>query len=96
VLLRGVKVRIIVYLEKNEKLPQLILGLTRYPNFEVKQACAPPKVTLSIIDGKATLISVTPSISSGGKPGLYVNNHGVVGLVEDYFDLAWRNSKAIG
>jgi sugar-specific transcriptional regulator TrmB len=96
VLLRGVKVRVIVYLEQKEMLPQLILSLRRYPNFEVKQASAPPKVTLSIIDSRVTLMSVTPSISPGRKPGLYVNNHGVVGLVQDYFELAWRDAEAIG
>jgi sugar-specific transcriptional regulator TrmB len=96
VLLRGVKVRIIVFLEKGEKLPRSILCLSRNPNFEVRQASAAPKVTLSIIDGKETLISVTPSISPRGKPGLYVNNHGVVGLVQEYFDLAWRDSQTIG
>ena len=94
VLLRGVKVRIIVFLEKTERVPPNILGLRKYPNFEVRMASSPPKVTLSIIDGKETLISVTPSISPR-KPGLYVNNHGVVGLVQDYFELAWRDSKAI-
>jgi sugar-specific transcriptional regulator TrmB len=95
VLLRGVKVRIIVYLEKNEKLPRSILCLRGYQNFEVRSASTPPKVTLSIIDGKETFISVTPSICPGGKPGLYVNNHGVVGLVADYFELAWRDSQVI-
>jgi sugar-specific transcriptional regulator TrmB len=95
VLVRGVKVRIIVFLEKNEKLPSSVLCLRRYPYFEVRKASAPPKVTLSIIDGREILISVTPSISPRGKPGLYVNNHGVVGLVEEYFELAWRDSEVI-
>lgn len=95
VLLRGVKVRIIVFLEKNERLPRSILCLRSYPHFKVRKASTPPKVTLSIIDGRETFISVTPSISPRGKPGLYVHNHGVVGLVQDYFDLAWRDSEAI-
>jgi Predicted transcriptional regulators len=95
VLLRRIKVRIIVFLGKNEKLPRSVLCLRSYPNFEVRRASAPPKVTLSIIDGKEMFISVTPSISAGGKPGLYVNNHGVVGLVQDYFELAWRDSEEL-
>jgi sugar-specific transcriptional regulator TrmB len=95
VLLRGIKVRIIVFLDEDERLPKAILCLCKNPLFEVRQASAPPKVTLSIIDGKETLISVTPSISPRGKPGLYVQNHGVVGLVQEYFELAWRDSKAI-
>lgn len=95
VLQKGVKVRIIVFLEENERLPNSILCLCRNPLFEVRRAPAPPKVTLSIIDGKETLISVTPSISPRGKPGLYVHNHGVVGLVQEYFELAWRDSQAL-
>jgi sugar-specific transcriptional regulator TrmB len=95
VLLRGIRVRIIVFLEEDERLPKVILCLCKNPLFEVRQASGPPKVTLSIIDGKETLISVTPSISPRGKPGLYVHNHGVVGLVQEYFELAWRDSKAI-
>lgn len=95
VLVRGVRVRVIVFLEKDEMLPNSILYLSKNPLFEVRRASTPPKVTLSIIDGKETLLSVTPSISPRGKPGLYVHNHGVVGLVQEYFELAWRDSQAI-
>jgi sugar-specific transcriptional regulator TrmB len=95
VLVRGVKVRILVFMEKNEKLPKSILCLRSYPQFEIRKAATPPKATLSIIDGKETFISVSPSLSPRGKPGLYVNNHGVVGLVQEYFELAWRNAEAV-
>jgi sugar-specific transcriptional regulator TrmB len=95
VLVKGVKVRILVFLEKNEKLPKSILSLRSYPHFEIRKAASPPKVTLSIMDGKETFISVSPSLSPRGKPGLYVNNHGVVCLVQEYFELAWRDAEAI-
>jgi sugar-specific transcriptional regulator TrmB len=95
VLLKGISMRIIVFLHKNERLPQKIMCLSRYPHFEIRKASKPPKATLSIIDGKETLISVTPSISPRGKPGLYVNNHGIVGLIQEYFETTWRNSKTI-
>ncbi len=95
VLLRGIRMRVIVFLSDGERLPSRILSLYRYPQFELRRASTPPKATISLIDGRETLISVTPSISPRGKPGLYVNNHGVVGLIQEYFELAWRNSKII-
>jgi sugar-specific transcriptional regulator TrmB len=95
VLVRGVKVRILVFLEKNEKLPKSILCLRSSPLFEIRKTGTPPKATLSIIDGKEAFISISPSLSPRGKPGLYVNNHSVVGLVQEYFELTWRAAEAV-
>ena len=93
VLVRGVKVRILVFMEKDEKLPKSVLGLRSYPQFEIRKTATAPKATLSIIDGRETFLSVSPSLSPRGKPGLYVNNHGVVGLVQEYFELTWRDAE---
>jgi sugar-specific transcriptional regulator TrmB len=95
VLYKSVKMRIIVFLQKNEKLPKKVLDLKKCPQFQIRETPTPPKVTISIIDGKEALISVTPQISPRGKPGLWVNNAGLVALIQEYFELTWRNSREL-
>jgi len=92
VLLKGIKIRVIVYLEKDEKLPKRVIELIKNnPRilFEIRISPSPPKSTMSIIDGREALLSVTPSISSQ-TPGLWLNNPGIVGVFQDYFDFLWR------
>ena len=95
VLLKGVKTRIIVFLQENERLPTKVTSLKKFPHFQIRKTPTPPKSTISIIDGKEALLSVTPLISPPGKPGLWVNNPGIVGLIQEYFELTWRNSEEL-
>jgi HTH-type transcriptional regulator, sugar sensing transcriptional regulator len=95
VLYKSVKMRIIVFLQKNEKLPKKVLDLRKCPQFQIRKTPTPPKVTISIIDGKEALISVTPLISPRGKPGLWINNAGIVGSIQEYFESTWRNSEEL-
>jgi sugar-specific transcriptional regulator TrmB len=92
-LLRGIKLRVIVFLQKNERLPKKVECLKKYATFQIKRISNPPKATISIIDGKQAFLSVMPSLCPRGKPGLWVNNSGIVGLIQDYFDMVWRDSK---
>lgn len=94
-LLKGVNLRIIVYLQSKERIPKNILSLQKHSGFQIRQTLKPPKSTISIIDGNQALLSVNPSLSPRGKPGLWVNNHGIVGLVQEYFELVWQKSKPI-
>jgi sugar-specific transcriptional regulator TrmB len=91
-LLKGVKLRIIVYLQSKERIPKNILNLQKNPDFKIRQTLKPPKSTISIIDGNQALLSVTPTLNPGGKPGLWVNNHGIVSLVQEYFEMIWQKS----
>lgn len=93
VLLKNIKMRIIVFLQENEELPAKIIAIKKNPLFEIRKTLSTPKATLSIIDGKQALISVTPIILPGGKPGLWINNPGVVSLIQEYFESTWRNSQ---
>jgi hypothetical protein len=94
-LVKGVQLRIIVYLQSKERIPKNILSLQRYSGFQIRQTLKPPKSTISIIDGNQALLSVTPSLNPRGKPGLWVNNHGIVGLVQEYFEMVWQKSKPL-
>lgn len=91
-LLKGVKLKIIVYLQPKERIPKNILNIQKYPDFQIRQTPTPPKSTISIIDGDQALLSVTPTLNPGGKPGLWVNNRGIVGLIQEYFEMVWQKS----
>jgi sugar-specific transcriptional regulator TrmB len=95
ILLKDIAMRAIVFLTKNEKLSRGIIGLKKFSNFQIRQSPSPPKATLSIIDGKEALVSVTASLLPRGKPGLWVNNPCVVGLIQEYFEMIWQKSKKI-
>jgi sugar-specific transcriptional regulator TrmB len=93
-LLKGVKVRALIFLSDYEQLPPKILDLKKYGKmFELRRTFAPPKATVSIIDGKQSLISITPKLTPPGNPGLWVNNQTITSLIQEYFDLNWRRSK---
>jgi sugar-specific transcriptional regulator TrmB len=91
---RDVKVRILVYLKPNCALPESVLALKKFKEFKIKQITKQPKSTISIIDGNQAFLSVSPQLSASSKPGLWVSNPGIVGLVEDYFEVLWRNTRA--
>lgn len=92
-LLKGIEVKIIVYLNSNRRLPQNVLALKKYQEFKIKKTLKPPKATISIIDGIQAFVSVTPMLVSGG--GLWLNNPCIVGLFRDYFLMLWRTSKTL-
>lgn len=92
---KGVNLKIIVYLKPKERLPKNVLDLQKQPGFQIRQSPTPPKSTISIIDGNQALLSVSPALSPGGRPGLWVNNQGIVGLIQEYFEMTWQKSKSI-
>jgi sugar-specific transcriptional regulator TrmB len=93
-LLKGVKIRAVVFMEENEKLPQDIQSLVKYGRlFEIRRTLTPPKATITIIDGKESLVSVTPHLVPSGNPGLWVHSTNIVGIIQEYFDMLWRSSK---
>ncbi len=94
VLLKGIKARVIVFLEEKEKLPKKIEEFTKYNQFEIRKTQAPPRATISIIDEKEAFLSVTPRLSPGN-PGLWMSNPTIVGLIREYFELVWRNSEKL-
>ncbi len=92
-LLRGIELKIIVYLNTNRRLPQNVLALKKYKGFKIRKALNPPRSTISIIDGNQAFVSVTPTLLSGG--GLWINNPCIVGMFRDYFLMLWHTSKAL-
>jgi sugar-specific transcriptional regulator TrmB len=94
-LLKGIKIRVIVYLEKDENLPKTVTELMKNnpcTQLEIRITPSPPKSTISIIDGREALLSVTPSISTQAS-GLWINNPGIVGVIQDYFEFIWSICK---
>jgi sugar-specific transcriptional regulator TrmB len=93
-LLKGVKIRVVVFMEENEKLPKDIQSLIKYGRlFEIRRTLTPPKATITIIDRKESLVSVTPHLVPSGNPGLWVQSTNIVGIIQEYFDMLWRYSK---
>jgi sugar-specific transcriptional regulator TrmB len=93
-LLKGVKIRALVFMGINEHLPKAICALKKYGNiFEIRRTLTPPKATVNIIDGKQSFISLTPKLLPPGNPGLWISNLTVTSLIQEYFDIIWRRSK---
>jgi sugar-specific transcriptional regulator TrmB len=93
-LVRGVRLRGIVYIEDGGKIPHEIVSLKKYsPDFELRRILTPPKATITIIDGKESFVSVTPKLHPSGHPSLWIQNPGILGVVQEYFDMCWRNSR---
>ena len=91
---KGVKIRVLVFLDKDEKLPKEIHSLIKDGKiFEIRRTLTPPKATITIIDGKESMVSVTSHLVPCGKPGLWVHNLSIIGVIQEYFDMLWRRSK---
>ncbi len=93
--LKGVKIRIIIFLEKEEKLSTKFQILRNCAGIEIRKTRTRPQTTFSIWDGKKVFVTVEPTISQPMNSGLLVYNSALVGLVQEYFYILWRRSKSL-
>jgi sugar-specific transcriptional regulator TrmB len=93
--LKGLKIRLIVFLEKEKKLPTAFEVFRNCEQIEMRRVRIKPRATFSIWDGKKAFLTVTPRISNPMTSGLLMDNPALVGLIQDYFEIVWRRSKII-
>jgi len=90
---KGVKIELAIFLETKEKLPKEFDALKSYQDIEIREAATRPRTTFSIWDKKKAFLTVEPQISQPMIAGLFIDNATVVGLLLDYFELIWLDSK---
>lgn len=94
-LLKGVKIEVAIFLEKKEKLPEEFDAFRNCEKIEIRKAATRPRTTFSVWDKTKAFLTVEPLISNPMIAGLFIDNSTLVGLVLDYFELIWLNSKRI-
>ena len=90
VLEKGVEVRQIFFLQENEQLPEELMSLHKYGVFEIKYTRIPPKSTLTIYDNKQAFLTLFPC--GHNTPSLWINNSGIVSIIQDHFELMWKKA----
>lgn len=90
---RGVKIRAITNIPKDEKMPQNIRKLTKTGTFEVKFASKSPEAAaIDIVDKKMVRIITLPNSTGKKIEVLRLRNLAVAELAQDYFDLKWQTA----
>ena len=90
---KGIKIRFIAYSKMGEVLPVHFLNMTKNGSFEIRCIFSPPRSTMSIIDHREALIATSSKIPALESASLWVNNSGIVGIFQDFFELMWQISK---
>ncbi len=93
-LFKGVEIKVIVFSESDKQLPKRF-RVFRNSKIEVRITKIKPRTMLAIYDGKTALLSTTPRISDSMNAHLLIDNIALVGLIQEYFELMWSNSKPI-
>lgn len=88
---KGIKIKLITYMQEEETMPTNLLALKKYPLFEIRRMSTPPTCTLTIFDERESLISTMPHAPLC--PSLWVNNPNVVSVFQNNFDQIWGKSK---
>jgi sugar-specific transcriptional regulator TrmB len=94
-LLRGIKIRLIIFTEKNKNPVELSGFFGDYGNIAIKRTETIPQATLSLWDKKKVFVTIEPMISKPMTASLLMDNTTVVGVFQEYFELLWQNSKNI-
>jgi sugar-specific transcriptional regulator TrmB len=92
--IRGIVSRGIVSKPKNQgKVSRIIAILKNIGSFSVRYIFAPPPAIFSIIDEREIFVNSVPTLRPEEKPSLWSNNPSFAAIVQDYFELQWRNAK---
>jgi sugar-specific transcriptional regulator TrmB len=90
---RGVKIRYITHIPKDEKLPQVSQTLKKTGFFEIRNTDTKLKAGIAIHDKKSFAIITSSSAEPREMEALWSNNPTVAKLAQDYFDLKWQSTK---
>ncbi|MBT0160664.1 hypothetical protein G4O51_11860 [Candidatus Bathyarchaeota archaeon A05DMB-2] len=91
--LKGVKLRLVIFLQKEEKLPTEIEVFRNCEQIEIRKTGIVPRTTFSIWDGKKAFLTTAPTIFKPMCSGLLMANSALVGLIRDYFEIVWQHSE---
>jgi sugar-specific transcriptional regulator TrmB len=91
---KGVKVRLIVYLNEGEKLFKEIQRLPKNEHLTLRYTSKPPSILLIVCDKKEALINTTTA-PHAGENSLWSNNTIVVSILQDYFNQRWQDSNPL-
>lgn len=94
-LLRGVEITVLVFSESDKQLPKRFEEFRTFGKIEVRITTKRPKTTFAIYDGKTALLSTLPMIYDSMNAYLLMENVALVGLLQEYFELMWHDSKPI-
>ncbi|MCW4000388.1 MAG: hypothetical protein NWE93_09120 [Candidatus Bathyarchaeota archaeon] len=90
---RGVEMKVIVFSKSDKHLPEKFREFSGLEKIEVRLTKKRPRTTLAIYDGKTALVSTMPKIYDPLNAFLFMDNAALVGVIQEYFSLLWRNSK---
>lgn len=86
---RGVKVRFLVQ-KPSEDVNLNNTGLAKFVKiFEIRFIENIPHTLFGIVDGQKGYIITNPTSDLTGTTGIWTNNHSLISLVQEYFDMLW-------
>jgi sugar-specific transcriptional regulator TrmB len=87
---RGVKFRFIIDKPEDQKsLPEISKALTENPLFKLRYGHHPPLAVIGIFDKREVIISTSTITGLGETPVLLSNNHCLLLMAQNYFEMAW-------
>jgi sugar-specific transcriptional regulator TrmB len=91
---RGVTFRIVVESpKKEEEAEQAVQFAKKSPFCSIRFMPGRAKTVIGIYDKKEVFIIINPQKGLLDSPALWSNNHSLISLVKDYFDILWLTSK---
>jgi sugar-specific transcriptional regulator TrmB len=88
---KGVKIRWIVdYPEEANSLSEVLLTLTKNPNFELKTVTYPPNARLGIYDRREIFMAHFPTRGALESPALWSTNISFAEIVQGFFETIWH------
>jgi sugar-specific transcriptional regulator TrmB len=87
---RGVKIRWIVEEPKDRKSwPEILSTFINNPSFKFRALRECPEERLGMFDKKEVFIALNPTTAATESPALWTNNHSILKIVHDYFEILW-------
>lgn len=89
-------VKIMIATEKHEPETaalEVVRGLMKTSDFEVKYFTGPSQAIVTIIDGKQAMVTLSATAPLMGTASLWSTNTCFVALAQSYFESKWNNSR---
>ncbi|MFB3890358.1 MAG: TrmB family transcriptional regulator [Candidatus Bathyarchaeia archaeon] len=90
---RGIKFRFIVCNPMEDKtVTRTIRAFNKRGHFCVRYTSNPPPATVTIFDREKVMVTTAPTPIPQEVPSLWLENLGIVVMVQQYFESMWQNS----
>ena len=87
---RGVKIRVITQKPENvNEISKLVQDFMQHPSLKIRYVIKPPSAVLTIFDSEHVVINTSPEKPFGESSGLWSNNHSLIVVMKDYYELMW-------